>query len=192
MQRDTEGRGPFIPDEVSPRQDFAPCHETPGGQSWGALRSGPRIGAAPGGDRPAGPTSPGRARAPLDNKRQSPLPPAPIHPAPPFPDPRNQVQGSLLQNAPVPASSYWRPAPSPVQAKERAESREQRQGPSIPTPGSGLLVLCTEAPGGQFWPGSREQSCKRQRDSVSPARLASWRGRSLCTKLGPGVGEPWQ
>ena len=64
MQRDTEGRGPFIPDEVSPRQDFAPCHETPGGQSWGALRSGPRIGAAPGGDRPAGPTSPGRARAP--------------------------------------------------------------------------------------------------------------------------------
>ena len=37
--------------------------------------------------------------------------------------------------------------------------------------------------------GSRAASV---RGSLSPALLASWRGGRLCTKLGPGVGEPQQ
>ena len=121
------------------------------------------------GNKSAGPVLPSRAWTPLDTKVS--LPWSPIHPAPPFPDPRNQVQGAHPQDDPVPASSYGAAVPSPIQAKERVEGRGRNA--QFPSPGSDPLVLHARAPGGQFRGGSEEQSCRHQRKPVSPALPAS-------------------
>lgn len=172
------GRGPFTSGEVSPTQDVtlplvmrfpedravsSPLAEAPSDQ-------GVISGLQQAGNKSAGPVLPSRAWAPLDTKVS--LPRSPIHPAPPFPDPRNQVQGAHPQDAPVPASSYGAAVPSPIQAKEKVEGRGRNA--QFPSPGSDLLVLCARAPGGQFRGGIREQSCRHQREPVSPALSASW------------------